>query len=348
MIETNKERLGSLQVGRAIAALAVVGHHASLSARELIRPITYPFQEFFEFGWFGVDFFFVLSGFIIYHSTQKSLPGWKSAKIFATNRAIRVYTPYIPISISLIILYIMLGSNNDRTWNVFSSITLLPSKNVPALSVAWTLQHELVFYILFAIGFFTRRLALILFLWTSAIFASIAAGFSEILPYSVGLSLINIEFIFGIMVAAAFKRKILQGSYLPYVASIAAILIWYVEFDLDRSASVLGGGAIAALMLPIVYWDSNISQKFNRFALQIGSGSYAIYLVHNPLISITTRIAARLHIYSTEWMALSMGIIVSVAVGIAYHSWFEVPATRLLRHYAKNRSRSPVADLAGR
>tara|TARA_R100001460_G_scaffold91283_1_gene133035 strand:+ start:417 stop:704 length:288 start_codon:yes stop_codon:yes gene_type:complete len=53
----------SLQIGRAVAALLVVLHHATLGSRKFYGEA---FGGFWGFGNIGVDFFFVLSGFIIY------------------------------------------------------------------------------------------------------------------------------------------------------------------------------------------------------------------------------------------------------------------------------------------
>ena len=54
-----------LQAGRGLAALAVVMLHSSVAARDFGGVHTAPL----EYGYLGVDFFFVLSGFIIFHST---------------------------------------------------------------------------------------------------------------------------------------------------------------------------------------------------------------------------------------------------------------------------------------
>ena len=66
MIESNKSQLASLQVGRGLAAMSVVFAHAALGTRDFVAPLPQIAQSVFSFGWLGVDFFFVLSGFIIY------------------------------------------------------------------------------------------------------------------------------------------------------------------------------------------------------------------------------------------------------------------------------------------
>ena len=63
-----KELINSLQVFRGIAALAVVAHHAALSTDAFVQSLPGGWLRVFDLGAFGVDFFFVLSGFIIMHA----------------------------------------------------------------------------------------------------------------------------------------------------------------------------------------------------------------------------------------------------------------------------------------
>lgn len=331
MIETNNDRLESLQIGRALAALAVVFHHMALSVHDVIAEFPHPLQAIFDFGWIGVDFFFVLSGFIIYHSTYKIAPNKIGAQSYALQRIIRVYVPYIPVSVAVILLYTFVGSNNTRPWGVFSSLTLLPTGQVPALSVAWTLQHEIVFYAIFAIGFFSQRLFLTLGVWAAFILVAFLLGQGREPPFSVGLSLINLEFIAGVAAAVAFRRGLWCRSAWPYALTAVALLIWWFGFQLDRSWSVLGGIAIAGLILPMVYRDAVEGRSFHRHALLAGSASYAVYLVHNPLLSITTRLAAKIPLPENIWIAALIGVIASIAVGFLYHLLYEIPATRFVK-----------------
>ena len=63
-----KQIINSLQVFRGMAALAVVAHHAALSTDAFVQSMPEGWQRLFDLGALGVDFFFVLSGFIIMHA----------------------------------------------------------------------------------------------------------------------------------------------------------------------------------------------------------------------------------------------------------------------------------------
>src|SRR5689334_3783110 len=133
----------SLQAGRGLAAFYVVLHHADLAAASFGASRTH--VAFFANGYLGVDFFFVLSGFIIYQSTV----GWqRTASDYAVARFRRVYLPYLPIGIGIALLYAMDPSlsEGNRSWSWLPTLTLLPVSSDTALSVAWTLKHEILFY----------------------------------------------------------------------------------------------------------------------------------------------------------------------------------------------------------
>ncbi|MDZ8110120.1 MAG: hypothetical protein RM338_31605 [Nostoc sp. DedQUE12a] len=65
------KKLNLLQVYRGIAAILVVLSHGDrILGRELNQNT---FLQIFHFGWIGVDFFFVLGGFIIFYIHQSNV-----------------------------------------------------------------------------------------------------------------------------------------------------------------------------------------------------------------------------------------------------------------------------------
>jgi len=75
--------INSLQLGRFLAAMVVVVHHAVISTTAFVAAPPTNVQFMLNYGFLGVDFFFVLSGFII-HFTIKTRP--RSALRFALDR----------------------------------------------------------------------------------------------------------------------------------------------------------------------------------------------------------------------------------------------------------------------
>jgi exopolysaccharide production protein ExoZ len=332
LFETNSEKITSLQAGRAIAAIAVVVHHAALSTGDFIAPFPGRAGEVLSYGWLGVDFFFVLSGFIIYHTTRAKLVGPQEARSYARSRLTRIFVPFLPISIVLVLAYTWLPglSAASRDWSLIASITLLPV-GTPALSVAWTLQHELVFYAIFGLGFFAGQLWFIVGLWTALIAGALVLGLeSGMTLLRILLSPVNFEFVFGIACAILTFRPFRFDGWLYGLVAVAAFATWgFLGFG--RELSPIAALGIAALIIPVVRLELAGRLHVPNWAVFLGAASYSLYLIHNPLISITTRIAARVPALSDVYVAMVFSVVASIVAGCLYHLLIEVPAGKALR-----------------
>jgi exopolysaccharide production protein ExoZ len=100
-----KFQIQSLQMFRGLAALAVVAHHTALSTQAFVGVLPDPFTKWFEMGLLGVDFFFVLSGFIIMYAHMDDDSALAAWKLYALKRLSRIYPAYIPVGVGLVVLY---------------------------------------------------------------------------------------------------------------------------------------------------------------------------------------------------------------------------------------------------
>lgn len=109
------EKLLLLEVGRAVAALLVVLHHADQATAHFSDMAR---ERIFMWGQYGVDFFFVLSGFIIYHSHRNDPTGLAPAKTYLFKRVTRIFVPYLPVALAWMALLIIFqeGPIEERTW----------------------------------------------------------------------------------------------------------------------------------------------------------------------------------------------------------------------------------------
>jgi exopolysaccharide production protein ExoZ len=275
-----------------------------------------PEMGMWERGYVGVDFFFVLSGFIIFHATvEKKL----SARAFATARLRRVLVPYLPIGLLTALLYWRFpGLMYDaRDWSWLTSLTLLPLTPGPALSVAWTLQHEMLFYFLFGLFYFCRLLRVGLAIWLLAIIFGPSGN--------VPLASINVEFLMGICAAALYRRGV--GHWLLLPAAAALLLTWLLLGGHEQQRLMVGLGC-ALLALGVARLEKQGAIRTPRWLVFMGAASYALYLTHELVLPVVTRLSP------PAWpVVFAMNLVACLTAGAGYYWFFERPLLKALKKY---------------
>ena len=321
-----------------------------LAAAQFVERPPSMVEEIVNRGYLGVDFFFVLSGFIILHAHLKDSSGANAAGKYLTKRLRRIYIPYLPVSIALIALYLMLPSvsQGSRDWSLLTSLTLIPTERPPALPVAWTLIHEMTFYLIFSLSYFTRHFVLAVAAWTISIVLTWAIGWkSNISAFTYILSPQNLEFIVGMASAYGFS-KLSPKWCVPLIGCGLTGILGYIALGASEPYAVdrvwfgvsLGPIVLGAAMLERVTVPTPIP-----WLLLVGNASYAIYLVHNPVVSLAVRLGAMLNV---SWeLAFIICVLSGLLAGLAYHIFVETPGLRLagrLRLTSLGLRRGPAAD----
>lgn len=185
-----------------------------------------------------------------------------------------------------------------------------------------------MFYLLYAVFFFSGRVWQGLTLWGAAIIISSFLGGTEIPLLAVLFAPINIEFIAGAIIATIFLRG-WQVRALPAFGVAGAFLLAFIFSGAERSESWLIGFAMAAVVLWVCHLERAVSFKVPSWLVTGGAASYAIYLVHNPLLSVISRAFAYL---GAGWFVSLWGsVLISAAAGVAYWWAWERPIMRLSR-----------------
>ena len=324
-----------LQVFRGLAALAVVIHHSSSSTNAYIETIPVWINSTFEHGFLGVDFFFVLSAFIIMSTHCDDVKTAAAFEVYAIKRFVRIFPPYWVVSALLLMGYFLFPSlsKGPGNYSLLSTLLLLPDGS-PALNVAWTLIHEVLFYMIFSLFFIGTP---ILFLMIVSIWCLLIAGIAWLgagtdLPafFTLLVNPINLEFVLGMGVAylaRGISKRFAMMLLLLGCSIFVLLLLW--PFALE--CRVLFGLPFSIMILGSVLLESQGKLVLPSVVVFIGDASYSIYLVHNPLISIVSRLTAQLHSVSNWKLGMFLCVTSSIGVGVIFHFVVEKPLVRLFR-----------------
>ncbi|MBI0534094.1 acyltransferase [Roseomonas sp. KE2513] len=306
-------KLTSIQAARGFAAMLVAIYHLE----RLTQPDQYlgrmAFDGVFGFGHAGVDFFFVLSGFIIYYVHHRDLGVPAALSRFVWRRATRIYPAYWLVTAFVILTTALVVPHwTDRfpIQHVLGSLILLPQATEPVLTVGWTLVHEVVFYVLFAIGIASRRVGSVVVLTWLAI---IVAG-TFIPPEGLILrhlaSNYNLLFMIGLLTAHIVLRVSVSRPLLWALGGFCALLGagWTENAGLfqvnDLTGRLLYGFSSMAIIIGLAAAERTGRLRVGRTAMFLGDVSYALYLVHVTVIA------------NTLWLLAKSGMIEHVPVPV--------------------------------
>lgn len=345
----------SLQAGRGIAALAVAVYHTYLI---LYQKTGVPqFSGVAQFGYLGVPFFFVLSGFIIALAHHRDIGRPVALREYAFKRFVRVYPLYWFFSIFYVAAAAMGLGDPDFSWapaHLLEDVLLVhftPDFASPPLKVAWTLFFEIQFYFFFALAILSARLA-----WFAA-----AVWFMGLLFFPVTnrwlenfFSYWNIAFLCGIAAYVLFRRLPARWWWVFVAAAVLCLAACFTQFSPLELRGRRNVGIVpvsigfGALMLGLALFEKERSANYGRFMMLLGDGSYSLYLVHSAVISVAVAIYVKLHLTQMIPPPVAFFLILAVAViaGIVAHLVVERPFMAWIRQRSLRGRQGAVAAAA--
>ena len=335
-----------IQALRAIAALLVVTAHARASWDERILLDTH--SPRWSNNQSGVDIFFVISGFVM----SITLPGIANRPnkswLFLSRRCIRIIPLYwIFTTLKLIRLKFgpeIAGQTAGPLWHIIASYLFIPSEIngivAPLLSVGWTLNFEMFFYLLFATALALDLVPLNFLAPALVAVASIGWFHQPDWPAITTLaSPLVLEFLFGVLLARWTVRGQLPGKALGalmLVGGFAIILTlpippWYL------GRMLCWGLPAWAIVTGAVILEADLGKFVPKWLLEAGNASYAIYLIHLFVISPIWFVLLRLGVKGGIGGLVTMigsSLLVSLVTGIITHRLIELP---IVNHFRGNR-----------
>jgi exopolysaccharide production protein ExoZ len=334
-------RLDNIQLLRALAALSVVLAHALHE--------TGNYEYALNLG-YGVDVFFVISGFIMAHTSLREFGKPGASLRFFARRLARVAPLYWLLTTLMLLASMVLPSllnvPTGGIGHILASYLFIPdARGVgemrPVLALGWTLNYEMFFYTLLSLAMFlpARRG----FAWLSALILLLVLlgtliSFGDHPRISFLTNPILLEFLAGVFVALLYERGLRVNGRLTLILWGFGLLGFFPrqlssEPDFWR-ATMCGLPAVLFVMAATI---GTISTKgrLTTFGLAVGDASYSLYLAH-PFVLRPLRVlwlkAVGPHL---DFLFVVLTVLGAVVVALALYRSIERPLSGWLQESLK-------------
>ena len=305
---TQDSKINSIQVLRGIASLIVAVYHLKYLTKE-IPGLNQILNFFFDNGSAGVSLFFVISGFIMVYITDRKTFTAKKILQFIIKRFTRVWPTYILITfLSAFLIYrFQIGNQANQILRSIFFIPLAdhtpPFYGYATLSVGWSLNYEIYFYILISISLFFNKYRWITFfvlITATLIVIPWYTGHLTLDPtktFNYGNGYLNMisnpiiwNFVYGVIIGLLYTSPFFNQylsrlfSLFTLVSVIVVVSIWqYLSGFLGGLGPFQWGIGSGLLFLAILFHTGKSTISFPKWLIHLGDISFSIYLLHLPV-----------------------------------------------------------------
>jgi len=338
---------------RGIAALLVLLFHTSGITAAYFHEQN-ALTLFFEFGRAGVEFFFVLSGFIMYMVHNKDFSNQGRLQSYFFKRIIRIYPIYILITLVITPIFFLSGSYGESYHRelipLIKSLLLIPQSDLPHLGVGWSLVHEVMFYIIFALFIINKKAGTtICFFWAIAIiiFYVLTApnfdGGGEGYFWKILFSRYNMLFICGMIVAYVLVNHSVKDRYaiLAFITGNVLFLISGMILGQQETEIATVFFGLSSCLILFACYNTFLEQKIKNIRIleHLGKASYSIYLTHTFCISFLCKVIAYFEInqYLSLIFMYFLIAIITILFGLIFFKYIEKPLSYQLKNRLNNK-----------
>jgi peptidoglycan/LPS O-acetylase OafA/YrhL len=311
---SDRDRSANIQVLRAIAALMVVFEHALADVERATGEHVIAIWP----GGFGVTIFFVISGFIIHHSSAELFGRHNSWKDFAWRRLWRIVPLYYAATMLYVLMALFFSSTINRGSvhldHLIGSLLFIPVHGVsPVYALGWSLNFEMMFYVSFAVALLMpERMALVaLVAWLIALMVLHPLASPGTVAF-VWTDYHIAAFLAGVLISVA-------ANHWPRRHTLAAAVFAHVEtYQIGIVPIALASALVATAAFTTTADIAGIGSL-------LGDSSYSLYLIHMFVIRGLAVAAPRL----APITLIGLIITLSCLAAVASHRFFEKPLLRL-------------------
>lgn len=339
------ERFETLDGLRGVAAVCVVVYHLSIIGAPVVLP----------HGWLAVDFFFILSGFVMAHSYAEKLRTLP-LRTFVGMRLRRIL-PLSSLGAMLGVSYFVLRwhlqpeslySLSDILGSAVFNVALLPKPWVtaaptdstfPTNTPLWSLSFEVAVNILWAAFLVRRRASLLAVVCVASglvlawlVFVHQTGNLGATWPTFFGGAL---RTIFGFHVGALlwrFRPNTQKSAALPWLTMAILVAVLAVPEGSPALDVALIVVALPALMLLAVHADNHIDRPVFRL---LGETSYALYVIHVPALMFLVGMLKRLHVEHLPRYLEPAVVLLCLILSYGLGKFYDEPLRRMLSRRGK-------------
>lgn len=343
------KRIDSVQVLRGIAAMLVVFNHAALMAFDAEgHSFLVPSQSLADFGEFGVDLFFVISGFVMALGAHR-FAGPRDAVVFLALRINRIAPLYYLACLVLLAQMFVTGTVSQVSReSLLNSLTFIPffddrTYSWPIHFLGWTLAFEFVFYVFVVAQIAFRLGAKPLFLLAAVALTPFLNNFAggERVVWHLFTNPLLWEFALGVMAYVFWDSRLFERlRWLGPVYFGLAIVILAVEglgpgrgwffladdpiHDGDSAARVLSWGVPAFLFFCFTLTRRSLGVgRLSAIGKRLGDASYSLYLSHLFVMIVIGKTAEILALPPDA--VLILAVLAASVTGVLVHALVERP-----------------------
>jgi peptidoglycan/LPS O-acetylase OafA/YrhL len=310
-------------------------------------------------GAFGVDIFFVISGFIIAYVVSKN------TNQFLLKRVIRIVPLYIlatiVMTITVLVFPNVIRSTTISLQGFVKSIFFIPgpeNRGQPILGQGWTLNYEMFFYLVMYLCIVLvkneKYLSIVCISALAFIFVILNLINSEIFILNYYQNSLFPEFIYGMLLYHIYIH-IKNKCKLTINQNIKVVLLFFLAlasyafmvfngvgiFPLPLNRNIVFGIPALILVASLLFMENNIKDtKIIKFGIKLGEASYVMYLIHYHVVIfmariIFNRIFGQNSIFLIELIKIIIAFIVTIILSIIVYQFVDKPIQDLFKKILK-------------